>query len=232
MSEWWGYRPADLLLFAPRTYWRLFQLENAALWPLPLIALLIGAGVLVLLIGPRPWSGRAVAAVMAAAWAWVSWRFIGDRYAAINWAAEYVEPAFYAQAAFLAWLGLMRGHLRFAAGRGGPALVGLGLFAYALAVHPLTALAAGRPLAGAEILGIAPDPTAIATLGLAALLPRDSFAAPLMLIPVGWCLASAATLASMGAWQAWIPLAAALIAVAGRLWLTLRPPSSPARRGG
>lgn len=230
MSEWWGYQPRDFLLFAPRTYWRLFELENAALWPLPAVTLIIGVTILVLTLRPRPWAGRAIALAMAAAWAWVGWSFIDGRYAAINWAATYLAPAFYAEAVFLAWLGTLRGQLRFGGSPGLPRRVGLGLVAYAVALHPLTALAAGRPLAGAEIVGIAPDPTAIATLGLMALLPRDSFAAPLMLIPAGWCLASWATLATMGAWQAWIALGAVLLAVGARAWTTLRPRRARAPR--
>ena len=38
MSEWWTYRPSDFLMFAPDTYWRLFELHNAAWWPLGLLA--------------------------------------------------------------------------------------------------------------------------------------------------------------------------------------------------
>lgn len=231
MSEWWTYRPEDLLLFAPRAYWSLFELANEVLWPLPLVNLLIGAGILALLFRPRPWTGRAIAAVLAAAWAWVGWSFMADRYATINWAAAYLAPAFYAQAVFLAWLGTLRGHLRFAAS-GAPARLGLALLLYAVVLHPLGAVLAGRPLAGAEIVGIAPDPTVIATLGLLAMLPRERFGASLMLIPLGWCLASWATLATMGAWQAWIPLAAAGVALGARLWTALRPPPARARRGG
>ena len=33
MSEWWTYHLSDFLLFAPRTYYRLFELYNAAIWP-------------------------------------------------------------------------------------------------------------------------------------------------------------------------------------------------------
>jgi hypothetical protein len=28
MSEWWTYRPEDFLLFSPRVYWRMFELQN------------------------------------------------------------------------------------------------------------------------------------------------------------------------------------------------------------
>ncbi len=232
MSEWWSYRPEDLLLFGPRAYWSLFELENAALWPLPLINLGLGAAVLALLLRPRPWSHRAIAAALAAAWAWVGWSFMGQRYATINWAAEYVEPLFYIEAALLLWFGVIRGRMRFAAGRSVPAMAGLALYVWALVLHPLTAPAAGRPLAGAEIAGIAPDPTAIATLGLLALLPKGKAAPLFMAVPLLWCLESWATLATMGAGEAWIPLAAALAAVASRALPALRPRPSRARRDG
>ena len=39
MTEWESYRLSDFLLFSPRTYWRLFELHNEALWPLPLLAM-------------------------------------------------------------------------------------------------------------------------------------------------------------------------------------------------
>ena len=92
MSEWWTYRPEDFLLFAPRVYWRLFELHNAAVWPLQIPALLLGATILVGLVRPRPWSGRITAGVLAAAWAFVAWTFLWHRYATINWAAAYVVP--------------------------------------------------------------------------------------------------------------------------------------------
>ena len=41
MSEWWSYSPSDFLLFSARTYYRLFEIHNAALWPAgsPVIAI-------------------------------------------------------------------------------------------------------------------------------------------------------------------------------------------------
>ncbi len=164
---------------------------------------------------------------MAAAWAWVGWSFVGTRYAAINWAADYAVPFFVLEAVLIAVLALLRERAHFVAGRSAGGRAGAALFAYALALHPLLAPLSGRPLAQAEIVGIAPDPTAIATLGLAAMLPRGAGAPLLLVIPVAWCVASWATLATMGAWQGWLPLAAAALALVARL----RPPPSPARRG-
>ena len=44
--------------------------------------------------------------------------------------------------------------------------VGLGLLLWAVLVHPVLALAMGRPWVQAEVFGLAPDPTAIAVLGV------------------------------------------------------------------
>jgi len=58
MQEWWSYRPGDFLLFSPRTYWRLFQLANEALWPLQIPVLLIGDAILARFHTAWPQSGR------------------------------------------------------------------------------------------------------------------------------------------------------------------------------
>ena len=63
MSEWWTYRLEDFLLFSPRVYWRMFELHNAAFWPLHLATLACGfAIVLLALWRPRShsiWTGAA-----------------------------------------------------------------------------------------------------------------------------------------------------------------------------
>ena len=220
MSEWWTYRPEDFLLFAPRVYWRLFELHNAAVWPVQVPALLLGAVILIGVVRPHSyrWSDRIIAGVLAAAWVFVAWAFLWHRYATINWAAAYVVPVFVAQALLLVWLGALRDRLRFAAGRDVPGVVGLALLVHALALHPLVAKLGGRPIQAAEVFAIAPDPTAIATLGLLATASPRGAAWLLLAVPVAWCLASWATLHTMGAWAGWIPLAAVGLALAARLW--------------
>ena len=62
MSEWWTYHLSDFLLFSPRTYYRLFELYNAAIWPAQIVALGAGSGGRAAL-APRstaPGSGRIV----------------------------------------------------------------------------------------------------------------------------------------------------------------------------
>ena len=85
----------DLLPFEPRVYWRLFALENEAVWPAQ--PLLLAAGALLafcLLRGWRPsahWLGPA----LAAAWLWAGWQFVALRYGTVNWVAPSLAWGFY-----------------------------------------------------------------------------------------------------------------------------------------
>jgi hypothetical protein len=106
--------------------------------------------------------------------------------------------------------------------RRGPAgWIGYLILAFALAGQPLLAPLQGRGWASSEVFGIAPDPTAIATLGLL-LLARGRLLPVLLPIPVLWCLLSGMTLRTMGEPQAWAPLAALALAAAGWIWTIIR----------
>jgi hypothetical protein len=209
MSEWWTYRPEDFLLFSPRVYWRMFELHNAALWPLQLVTLTAGVFT-VLLVAWRPRGhGRWIAFILAVAWAFVGWSFLWTRYATINWAAVYVAPAFAVQAMLLFVAGALPDGLSFDR-RGPGAWAGYLLVAFALAGQPLLAPLQGRVWTSSEIFGIAPDPTAIGTLGLL-LLVRGKRLPLLLPVPVLWCLLSAMTLWTLGALEAWASFAAAAL---------------------
>src|ERR1700752_2436486 len=136
MSEWWTYRAEDFLLFSPRVYWRMFELHNAALWPLHVVTLAAGL-IVMLLIARRPGSGaRWLALILAIIWIFVGWSFLWNRYATINWAAAYIAPAFAIEGVLLLVSGAWLDTLTF--DRRGPAR-GIGYFMLAFAV-------AGQPL--------------------------------------------------------------------------------------
>lgn len=226
MSEWWSYRPSDFLMFAPRTYWRLFELLNQAAWPAAL--LFMAAGLAVLAAAARGVArGRTVAPLLlrggalwlALAWAHAGWAFMLQRYAPVNWAAGYLVAGVAWQA--LAWLVLAGVGIRALAAQPAPVrqpgpmrmrrIGGVLMMAAALLLHPLLAWAAGRAPGQAELFGLAPDPTAIASLGwLLWIGPLRHAAAALALwaLPVTWCLLSAATLWTLGSAQALVPAAA------------------------
>ncbi len=218
MSEWWSYRPSDFLMFAPRTYWRLFELHNEAWWPAQPVLLLAALAWLVWLLSRRtPATLRVGIVALAAVWVFVGTTFLLARYAPVNWAASGFALGFGLQAAGLA--ALATGRIRLASTPARHRVATL-LWLWAVLGHPLLAIAFGRPWAQAEVIGLAPDPTAIATLALLLWIEPPATRAArtlrhaLWALPLAWCAISAATLWTMGSAQGWVMLLAPLAALA------------------
>jgi hypothetical protein len=211
MAEWWTYTLQDFLLFSPRTYYRLFELYNAAVWPAQILALALSLAIPFLLRRPSQRNSRIIAALLAVAWLVVAWAYFHLRYATINWIGSYFAIGFAVEGLLLLWLGVARSQLNFApAGRSGR--IGLGLYLIALLIMPLLALIYIRSFLQAELFGLAPDPTAVGTLGLL-LAARGRHVINLLIIPLTWCVVSAATLWAMGAPASWVMIAAAVACV-------------------
>lgn len=218
MSEWWTYRLSDLLLFAPKTYYRLFALYNRDVWPLHLLTLF--AGIVILILALRrgeTWPGRVIAATLAIIWLWVGWAFHLERFATINWAATWFAVGFAIEALLLIWMGVIRNHLQTGFVRHPTQWLGLGLFVIALFIEPLLGPLFGRPWIQIELFGIAPDPTVVATLGIIVCLGQR-VPASLLIAPVLWCVISGATLWTMRAPDALVLPIAGFLALALALW--------------
>jgi hypothetical protein len=214
MPEWWTYSLTDFLLFSPRTYYRLIERYNLAVWPTHLPAFGLGLAIAGLLARPTQGRSRAAAAILAVLWAWVGWLFLARRYATINWAASYLAWLYALEVLLIGWLGVVAVNLRLGWKRDVVGLVGAVLFAGSLALYPFLAPAVGRGWTQSEVFGIAPDPTALGTLGLlltAEAPPRARWA--LLATPLVWCLLSGATLWAMGSPEAWIVVPAAVFVV-------------------
>jgi hypothetical protein len=218
MPEWWTYGPEDFLLFSPRVYWRMFELHNAVLWPLQVFTTAAGVAMLTLVAQQTSVAGRFITLILAGLWAFVGWSFLWHRYATINWAAVYIAPAFALEALLLLIIGMLNDNL--VVGRRGPSgWTGYVLLVLALG-QPLLAPLQGRVWASAEVFGIAPDPTAIGTLGFL-LLARGRFLSFLLPIPILWCLLSGMTLRSMAAPEGWAPFTAVMLTLATRIGMAI-----------
>lgn len=222
MSEWWTYHLGDLLMFSPQTYFRLFELYNTELWPVHIIAVSIGIVIVYLWQRGSLASSRWISAMLAACWLWVAWAFLWQRYAQINLAAHYFAWAFLAEALLLLWFGLIRNKLLIEPSCGLRQRIGMGIFLFALFVLPVLGILFGRGWRQAEIFGMAPDPTALATLGLLLLAGSRAFWA-LGIIPLLWCLVSGATLWVMDSNEFFIVTIPALLYVIAVASSLLKP---------
>jgi len=213
MPEWWTYGLSDFLLFSPRTYYRMLELHNEAVWPVQILTLGLGLTILGLLRRPTSGQSRIVSTIVAGLWAWVAWSFFLTRYATINWAAAYFAVLFSIEALLFIWIGIVGGRLRYHVSRkaaGGP---GIALLVLGLVIYPVLAPLLGRPWRQTEIFGVFPDPTVIATAGLL-LLANGPPRGGLLIVPLLWCGVTGATLWAMGSAEAIVAPMAALLAVA------------------
>ena len=212
MSEWWTYRLTSFLLFSPSTYYRMFERYNLAIWPAQLAGIAIGLAILALLIAKRGYHERIIAGLLAACWMWIALAFHHQRYAQINWAATWFALAFACEALLLVVVGVLAGRLHLQLARSGVHWIATSIVAMSILGYPLLAPITGRPWTTAEIFGVAADPTAIASVAVLALV-RGRIRWPLLVVPVIWCAIAAATLWAMDAPEAWVLLAAGLLAL-------------------
>ena len=212
MSEWWTYRLTSFLLFSPRTYYRLLELYNLAIWPAQLAGVAIGFAIVLFLIGKRGHRERIIAGLLAACWLWVAYAFHFQRYAQINWAATWFAVAFAFEALLLVAVGVLAGRLVLQRASYGISWIATSVVAISILGYPLLAPLTGRPWTTAETFGVAADPTAIASVAVLALV-RGRIRWLLLAIPLLWCAVATATLWAMRAPEALVPVAAALIAL-------------------
>lgn len=217
MSEWWTYTLSDLQSFSLSTYYRLFERYNAAVWPAPVVAVFFGLAAMALLLGRGPRRGRIGAGILAASWLWVAIAFHATRYSTIHWAASYFAWGFGLEAVLLVGTGVLRGGLVLERPVDAVGRTGLAIFAFALFVQPLVGVLLGRSWRQVEIFGVAPDPTAVATLGVV-LLAGGRVRWELLAAPAIWCAISGATLLAMEAPGALIPPLAAGLALFLATW--------------
>jgi hypothetical protein len=206
MEDWLSYRLSDLLLFSPRTYYRMFELYHQELWPAQLLVLALVVAIIVVLRRTDAWVDPAIAAFLAACWLWVGIAFHLQRYATINWAARYFAAGFVLQAALLVWSGVVRRRVRFGTRRHTASASAAVVFAAAVAISPLAGRATERTWSQVELLGLTPDATALATLALLVTASRAS--RWLVIVPLAWCLVGGATLWALESPEAWVSIVA------------------------
>lgn len=211
MSEWWTYRLSDFLMFTSSTYFRLFERSNREWFPLQLV-FAVAALLTIYYLERRgkPVVTSAAAMLFGFAWIWVAWEFHWRRYTPVMLAGPWFAGVFLLQGAALAIGGRFLSSPEKRTSK--EFLLGLGLMLFGLVLQPALGLLFGRPIPQLQFFGVAPDPTVTATLGLLFLV-RASWT--LFVIPILWCLVTAATLSTLEAPDTWVMLAVTLAAVGG-----------------
>lgn len=195
MMEWGSYQLQDFIPFTEEVYFRLIERTSETFWPLHLPALTLGALILALAVRAR---GRSALLLLVPVWCFVAVAFFLHRYAQLNWAGDMIAWAFLAESLML-FLAAILGQPKGKTGQvlGSVRAAGFLVVAYGLVGHPVATLLAGGSWFRAEVFGIHPDPTVIASTGLIIMLLRGSTLFVLLLVPVAWSVISVLTLIAL-----------------------------------
>jgi hypothetical protein len=217
MTGWLDYTIADLLLFGPDAYWGLFSQQNAALGAWAALPFVLGFLLLGLLLGTNRNRVRIALGCVALGWTGAA-HFVFAYYATINWAIVPLGWVFLGYAISLAAASVLCPVALAADSRATRTVPGLLLFTLGGVLYPVVGLVLDRPFSQTEILGLTPDATALATLGLLAMAGPNRVSVGLAVPPVLWCGLSAITLFALGSPQGWF-LVAGIFLWVGATWI-------------
>ena len=183
---------SDFLMYSPASYRQLLDRYHEATAPLSLLAVLGSLALLWQLArtankNTRNNRGdRVISLGLALGWLWVGLVFHGYFFTTINHAAWGFSLLFALQGLLLLAMAIMPSPPCYRFRSNWQSRLGLLLLLTALCVLPAAELAPGHAWRDAPLIGLAADPTALATLGLLCMtsLRQTWFLLPL---PLTWC---------------------------------------------
>ncbi len=126
-----------MLSFTREQFLAVFVAYNEAVWPVQVLAYLLGVMMVVLIIRPSAQLRRVVAAGLAAMWLWTGVTYHGMHVSAVSDGAWGFAALFVVQSRLLVDAGVVRGRLTFGRATGWTGWVGWALLAYARIGYPL-----------------------------------------------------------------------------------------------
>ncbi len=170
------------------------------IWPLPLLATMLGLVVLILTLQRSCSAGRFICSLLALSWIWIGVEYQGVLLGRHQGLGELASALFVTQGLLIFWHGVLLGRLNFSPRAGATGLWGVVLLAYSLAAYPLLSELLGRGALAGLSLGLAPGPTTIFTLGLL-LWSEENPPLDLLAIPLFWSLLGCQGAWGLGQWQ-------------------------------
>ncbi len=201
-----------MLPFTPQQFLAVFASYNAAIWPVQIVAYLLGALAAALLVWKPAGADRAIVVLIAGMWLWTGVAYHGHFFSTINTAAYLFAAMFIAQAAILAYLGLRQNRIRFRFRTGWGQCIGFCFIIYAAIFYPLIGVITGHHYPEMPMFGVTPCPVTIFTFGLLLFTIRP-LSRWLLVIPSVWSLIGGSAAILLNVPQDWALLASGFIAV-------------------
>lgn len=202
-----------MLPFTVEQFLGVFRNYNAAIWPIQIVAYVLGGLALALVFCKAKWSDQIIAGILSAMWAWTGLAYHLTFFTAINKMAYAFGALFVVQAAAFAYAGINRRRIVFGFAADSPAWIGIVFVFYAAGLYPLLGLALGHPFAELPMFGVTPCPVTIFTFGML-LLTSNRVPRSLLVIPVLWSIVGGSAAMLLRVPQDWLLLVSGIVSVA------------------
>ena len=154
-----------MLPYTSEVFFSLFDVYNRAIWPAPWAALALALIAFWLTLWPRENSGRIGSAILALFWLWCGAVYHLFFFTSLNFWAFGFAALFILEALLLLWSGVAKGRLNPVETSTKSRTAGLALMLFALAGYPALTWIVGHTYPAMALIGVAPCPTVIFTLG-------------------------------------------------------------------
>lgn len=183
LDDWLSYSLTDFVPITMDVYVHLFSRVNANLWPLTIVAALVG--VMLIILVSRQHLKYALL-LLTAAWCFCAYQFHFKLLSELNWIAYYFALLFLLQAALILLFFILNSHPKEVSQN--QQKFGLLFMLASMFIFLMIPAFNDRSWQSIEIFSIAPNPTSLMTIGtLIALNIRSWW---LYLIPSSWSLMS------------------------------------------
>ncbi len=173
--------------FTAEQFFEVFAAYNAAIWPVQIVAYVLGLISVAMLFSNWSVGKQLVLPILAIMWLWSGITYHLMFFSSINPAAKGFAAIFVVQAALLMASSIFRGGLQLEVRRDLRSLLGLAIIFFALIVYELLGYLSGHGLMKGPLFGVTPCPTTIFTVGVL-LLARGKPVIWLSIIPVIWSM--------------------------------------------
>lgn len=159
-----------MLPFTSVEFFDVFASYNNALWPLQIVAYVLGLVALGCLFWPGQARNHVISAILAAMWLWNGIVYHWTFFSTINPLALAFGAAFVIQGLIYLVEGSLRPRLSFGIARDLRSLVGIAFLLYAAVLYPIVGNLVGHSYPRVPTFGITPCPLTIFTFGMVLLL--------------------------------------------------------------
>jgi len=188
------------LPFTVDQFMSVFKQYNLAVWPMQVVAYIMGTSILFLAVKKTKYSDKLIFAFLSFFWLWNGVVYHLMNFSSINKAAYIFGTLFVIQGIMFLALGVFSNKLAVQINPGIFSIIGSLFVTYAMIIYPVVGYFLGHGYPQSPSFGIAPCPTTIFTFGL--LLWADKkLPLKVLWIPLAWSFIGFSAALSLGIWE-------------------------------